>query len=156
MSGATVYAYGDGNPISNMDPDGKFAVPALALAPPLAVSFAVGTIAGGLIYNQYGVWIQDTLDDITGRTAAWDEIQKDLDNKSYHRACDREPPTNLNPCDKGRWRYRQALKCQRLRQDWELRWGTAQSAPVHQAALDQVKNRLKNAASDIAKYCCQK
>jgi hypothetical protein len=85
--------------------------------------------------------------------ADWDATQQRIDHKNYHRACDRPPPPGLDPCEEARWRYRQAMKCQRLRQDWEDRWGTSETAKSHAEALRQVKQRLKNAAEDIARFC---
>jgi hypothetical protein len=63
------------------------------------------------------------------------------------------PPEGLSPCAKARWRYKQALKCNWLREEWERRWGTAQSRAPHERALSEVKSRLRNAADDIAMHC---
>jgi len=142
------------NPISGADPTGQFVAPGLP-GPTAAVTVAWygGYAIGTGIYAAYSNQIGNALDRVTGRTAAWDEIQKQLDHTNYHRACDRPPPPGLNPCEEARWQYRQAMKCQSLRQDWQARWGTPESAEPHQNALNEVKNRLKNAAADIAKYC---
>jgi hypothetical protein len=84
---------------------------------------------------------------------SYEERQKDIDHQNYHRTCDRPPPPNLTPCEEARWRYRQAKSCQQKREAWEERWGDAQSRAPHQRALQNVKDRLRRAAEDIAKFC---
>ncbi|QGM98390.1 RHS repeat domain-containing protein [Methylocystis parvus] len=83
----------------------------------------------------------------------WDDIQKDLDHNNYHRICDRREPPGLSPCASARWRYRQALVCYQRRVEWEERWGDAKTRAIHEPALEQVKQRMKNAADDIKRYC---
>jgi len=72
---------------------------------------------------------------------------------NYHRTCDRRPPPGLSQCEMAKWQYKQALSCQRKRQEWEERWGTPESAAPHKRALDAVKQRLKRAAEAIKMYC---
>jgi len=154
--GINTYSYVEGNPLLMVDPDGRNGVWAVYR------SWRFGTMIGEEINPLVQPLIADALDswllpDLMLKVPALspaDEAQKDIDNKNYHNTCDKQtPPPNLTPCEEARWRYRQAMSCQRKRAEWEERWGHAGSKEAHERALANVKLRLKNAAEAIANFC---
>ena len=153
--GQNAYAYVHGNPINAYDPNGQNAVWAVR------GGWTIGRVIVNPAINSVVYWATGTaslgvfLYNVTHKSedVDWDEIQKDIDYQNYHRACDRPPPPGLDPCQEAKWRYRQALKCQRLREEWEERWGDSRTQAVHARALVNVKARLRKAAEDIAKFC---
>jgi RHS repeat-associated protein len=152
----STYTYVDGNPLLMVDPDGRNGVWALYRS--WRIGQGIGTelypiIEPGLSPLIDRLLLPDLLLKVPALSPA-DEAQKDIDNKNYHNTCDKQtPPPNLTPCEEARWRYRQAMSCQKKRTEWEERWGHAGSKEAHERALANVKLRLKNAAEAIALFC---
>jgi RHS repeat-associated protein len=151
--GLNTYAYGYGSPAQTADPFG--------LAPPRTSPAPSPFPPGPFVFPTPGSpsntdWANNAAQQISDWMTKDQEVseqQKDIEHARYHRVCDRPPPGNLDPCAKARWRYRQALECKRLREEWERRWGTPQSRAPHERAIQEQKGRLRNAADDISSLC---
>jgi RHS repeat-associated protein len=146
VGGINTYGYAGGNPITGFDPDGKF----FFLIPIVVEAAEIGEV-GYTVYRAYRV--ARTGYALAKAISAADQAQKDIDHDNYHNTCDQPEPPGLTPCESARWQYRQAMSCQRKRKEWEERWGTPQSKEPHDRALENVKNRLRNAAANIARFC---
>ncbi|WP_444921946.1 hypothetical protein ACJJID_06275 [Microbulbifer sp. CnH-101-G] len=81
------------------------------------------------------------------------DFKPNLARKRYHRICDRKAPQSLNSCAEAQWQYRQAKACLEAREDWEVKWGTSETAEPHERALENVRARVKNAERDRRRYC---
>ena len=148
------FGYVGGNPVSYVDPEGLNPAAGAYTGAAIGSSFGpVGTAVGAGLGFATGTWLGWNLVGPMLANSLADEAQKDLDNQNYHNTCDKPPPPGLSQCELARWQYRQGMSCQKKRQDWEDRWGIPQSKAPHERALANVKNRLKNAAADIARYC---
>jgi hypothetical protein len=150
QGGINTYLYANADPIAYTDPYGLTSAgmvfnPMVWGPPALMAAYWMYTHPDAA----ESLWDAMQREDVTD----WDEAQKDIDHKNYHRTCDRPPPPGLTPCQEARWQYRQAKACMRKRQDWEDRWGNAKTKAPHQRAMNQVKQRMKNAAQNIMKYC---
>jgi len=144
-SGSIIYTYVDGNPVSFVDPRG------LCLED-LCIGEAI--VVGRIAYQGYRWYRAYRAASILAKALSpADEAQKDIDHLNYHNTCEKKPPEGLTPCELARWQYRQAMSCQAKREEWEQRWGTPETKEVHERGLANVKNRLKNAAADIIKFC---
>jgi RHS repeat-associated protein len=149
QGGISTYGYAEQNSLVAIDPQGLNAVAAVYR------SWTWGWRIGEFLNPWAQPAIASALDTIVFSTddANWDAIERDMAHTNYHRACDRRPPPGLNQCQLARWQYRQAKKCFDLRNAWEDRWGTESTYTKHMRQLGQVKDRMKNAASDIARFC---
>ncbi|WP_226649042.1 hypothetical protein [Microbulbifer variabilis] len=81
------------------------------------------------------------------------DFKPTMARKRYHRICDRKAPRNLSPCSEAQWNYRQAKDCLKAREDWEVQWGTPETAEPHERALENVRARVKNAEKDRRRFC---
>ena len=144
-SGTIIYAYVNGNPVNAVDP--------LGLHP-----YGRGKpIIGEIIEWISPPYLRTPIPTNPPKSddAATVEAEKNKAHEKYHEICDRPPPIELltKPCELARWQYKQAKFCYDKRAEWEDRWGNEASKEKHARQLEQVKRRMANAASDIAKYC---
>jgi hypothetical protein len=80
--------------------------------------------------------------------------QKADEWKQVHAICDQVNPNAPQTCEWARFEEATALACFSARLRWMKKW--KEITPEHEAQLNQVANRIKNARALVDKYCKNK
>jgi RHS repeat-associated protein len=142
--GLNTYGYALQNPISNYDPDGRFAfvLVAPALGQGLVDLAAVGVAA----------WSLSNSDADLQR-----DIEKEANRREYKNRCSEPPPPGLDACEKAKWKLNKAKACKQLRQANTDRWwggGDDVHNPQLPFDLDQAIQRAEKAVKRQCKNEC--
>ena len=148
--GINTYGYAGANPLSNVDPDGRFFF--LLLAGP-SVAAAVGDLAimGGL------VWATNNAKKGPMASSSDPDLQKAIESKANYREyksyCDDPPPPGGNPCDDAQNELRNARMCKAAREENTKKWWGGVDNQHSPQMVRDLDNRIANAERAVRNKC---
>lgn len=148
--GINTYGYAGANPLSNVDPDGRFFF--LLLAGP-SVAAAVGDLAimGSL------VWATNNARKGPMASSSDPDLQKAIESKANYREyksyCDDPPPPGGNSCDDAQNELRNARMCKAAREENTKKWWGGVDKQYSPQMVRDLDNRIANAERAVRNKC---
>lgn len=138
MGASNIYAYAGGNPLSNIDPDGRFFF--VPLFGPTAATISADAITIGAAW-----WS-------TQMAAKPPRVTDPAANNEWQQYKDQyaePPPPNLDECEMLRWKLKREQALLAARQAWDAKWGSH-----HADAIAQSQRAIKNFEDKLKKAGC--